>query len=261
MKELLEFINQIILEEMPPENTDSNAPFGKWFAPNHRNLDVEEPDTPQESEAIRALIQFMDTSNNAELLSANNGEIANQLYALAKQHKYELVLDPGIPVAYRGIKLEKQANFEEVIRSYKNSITEIVAHDQRNNRTSKISYQELLQELSDSYSEKFVVVKLGTFNYPTRPKRYVKSWTIDKDVALSFMGHGAHRGAMVIKASTAKNKFFGKPGELGKIADFEGEKETISVGDVVADEALVFFSTKPGKGIGEEIIEKYLQSF
>jgi hypothetical protein len=240
MNELSEFINQIILEEVAPEADMPNAPFGKWFAPGQRNIATSEEDTPAEQQVITALRKFMGSNNDPSMLSANNGILANALYVLMKKHQYSPILDPGVPVAYRGISFKNEAHFSKILNMYAGSIASIHAVLTYKGPLTPINQQQV-EQLIQSGSYEYFVVSLGPFSLQPQANTLVQSWTSNKTVTDNFISKEGY-GGMLIRASTTKNKFFGKPGEIGKIGGFAEEMETISVGSVTTDGAVMVFS-------------------
>lgn len=240
--------------EIAPEAQETE-PFGQWLAPNERVLGADEDDTPEEQDTIDALKTFMGTHNDPSWLSADNGKIANELYGLLKKHQYLPVLNPGVSVAYRGLYFHDKNHFMEIMKLYGSKVKNLVLSVDRYTPPTPITVDKLPEVLKTNDFH-LITGTIAPFQLQTRPDALVQSWTASKEVAVDFSNRKGE-GGMVIRATISKNKFFGKPGEIGKIGGYEEEMETISVGPINTDGAIFVY----GSYVEGEIMTNYTKKF
>lgn len=163
-------------------------------------FEQEQPFSPELFDALKDFV----SNNKTEKLQSKIPEIEK----LIASHEYENITNPGGVKVYRGMKL----TFEEA--------------------------EALCQgkNCTEEQGKNGVVYRTfkGAGELPS--KRIVQSWSENPSVGLQFAIDPEVGGEIpVVFATTAtQGKFFGKPGELGKIVNPEraSEMETISIGKV-----------------------------
>lgn len=235
---LLEFIEQVVLEELAPE-ADEDEVFGQWLDPDKRRLSVKEPNTPEETAAISALTSFMSWRNDPSKLSANNGKYAKMFLDLMQKHQYSPVLDPDVGFVYRGLYFEDKGKYIDFFSTH--TPKGFTVYD-ANNTVIDHGTQTIFDVIQNVPYHR-IEGYLGQFNLNPQGNALVQSWSEDISIACGFANPWGS-GGVVLRANTDENNFFGKPGEIGKLANAPDEKETISVGTVKVAFGMFVISSK-----------------
>ena len=164
----------------------------------------EHPFSPELFDALKELV----AKNKIEKLEALMPEIQE----LIASNKYPELTDPSNAKVYRGMKISFERT-EELCKTY-----------------------ECIEETTDKNGVVYKSFK-GAVEVPT--KRTIQSWSGNMDVGIQFAMDPEIGGEcpIVFSAIASKEKFFGKPGEIGRIAfpKRKSEMETISISPVESD--------------------------
>jgi hypothetical protein len=162
------------------------------------------PFSPELFDALKELV----AKNKIEKLEALMPEIKE----LISSGKYSDLTDPSDAKVYRGMKISFE-RAEELCKTY-----------------------ECIEETTDKKGVVYKIFK-GSVVVPT--KRTIQSWSGNVNVGIQFAMDPEIGGEVpiVFSAIATKDKFFGKPGEFGRIAfpKRASEMETISISEVTSD--------------------------
>lgn len=241
------------LFEQEEEATDTDE-FGKWFAPHSRRLRGNaymEPNTDVEQQVQDDLETFL-SNNNPKDLEANRGH--EILLKLAKAGKYKQVLDPAVPAVWRGMRFPDPAKMLTYLKSLGVSSMEVQTNP-RDPATSTMTLDQVMALVSQKKPVFFHGAQGGITYKPARAGG-VSSWTSASEKAYYFtQGVGGRFAALVFYAGVSGNNFFGRPGELGKLGNYEDEMEVIGVGEIKGSNLTYRGTTNP------ELFEKVIKEF
>ena len=162
------------------------------------------PFSPELFDALKELV----AKNKIEKLEALMPEIQE----LIASNKYPELTDPSNAKVYRGMKISFERT-EELCKTY-----------------------ECIEETTDKNEVVYKMFK-GSVVVPT--KRTIQSWSGNVNVGIQFAMDPEIGGEcpIVFLATATKETFFGKPGEIGRIAfpKRASEMETISISPVESD--------------------------
>ena len=185
-----------------------------------QELQPEHPFSPELFDALKELVE----ENKIEKLEALMPEIQK----LIASNKYPELTDPNNAKVYRGMKINFELT-EELCKTYK-----CIEETTDNNG---VVYKSFKGAVEVPKKDEVEVSKKGEVEVPT--KRTIQSWSGNMDVGIQFAMDPEIGGEcpIVFSAIASKEKFFGKPGEIGRIAfpKRKSEMETISISPVESD--------------------------